>query len=138
MKLLQNGTLKWLGQPLDLAPQERPIPPISVKALRVNATTTSGVNQEIPFQVEDWASDYKIPLGLAGNDSLFNNNNMLVFLVNNEISKVTLWWDGNDIATQTSYAWENIYFNDDPTSGHIRKRIFASGCKQFLCAFTMF
>ncbi len=117
IEVLQNGTLKWLGQPLDLTPQERPIPPISVKALRVNATTTAGINQEIPFQVEDWASDYKIPLGLAGNDGLFNNNNMLVFLVNNEISKVTLWWDGNDVATQTSYAWENVYFNDDPSSG---------------------
>ena len=117
IEALQNGTLKWLGQPLDLAPQERPIPPVSVKALRVNATTTSGVNQEIPFQVEDWASDYKIPLGLAGNAGIFNNNNMLVFLVNNEISEVTLWWDGNDVATQTSYAWENIYFTDNPTSG---------------------
>jgi len=117
IELLQNGTMNWLGQPLDLAPQERAIPPISVKALRVNATTTGGVNQEIPFQVEDWASDYKIPLGLAGKEGLFNNNNMLVFLVNNEISEVTLWWDGNDVATQTSYAWENIYFNDNPSSG---------------------
>jgi len=111
IEVLQNGTLKWLGQPLELTP--RPIPPVSIKAFRVNATI-SGVNQEVPFQVEDWASDYMIPLGLAGNDSLFNNNNMIVFLVNDHVSEVTLWWDGNDTAIQTPYAWENVYFTDDP------------------------
>jgi hypothetical protein len=113
IEVLQNGTLKWLSQNLEITPQARPILPISIKAFHVNATI-SGVNQEVPFQVEDWASDYRVPLGLAGNNSLFNNNNMLVFLVNDNIDEVTLWWDGNDAATQTSYAWENVYFTDDP------------------------
>ena len=113
IELLQNGTIKWLGQNLELTPQARPIPPISIKAFRVNATI-SGVNQEVPFQVEDWASNYRVPLGLAGNNSIFNNNNMIVFLVNDHVSEVTLWWDGNDTAIQTPYAWENVYFTDDP------------------------
>jgi hypothetical protein len=115
IEVLQDGTLMWLGQTLEVTPRARPIPPISIKALRVNATS-SGVNQEVPFQVEDWASDYKVPLGLAGNNSIFNNNNMIVFLVNDNIDEITLWWDGNDTAIQTSYAWKNVYFNDDPSS----------------------
>jgi hypothetical protein len=113
IEVLQNGTLKWLGQPLTLTSNERPIPPICIKALRVNATI-DGNNQEVPFQVEDWASDYMVPLGLASNESIFNNNNMLVFLVNDEVSNVTLWWDGNDTAIQTPYAWRNVYFSDNP------------------------
>ncbi|WGM89133.1 MAG: discoidin domain-containing protein [Candidatus Bathyarchaeum tardum] len=111
IELLQNGTLKWLGQPLEV-PDAHPIPPVSIKAFRVNATIDDN-SCEIPFQVEDWASDYTVPLGLSGNNSIFNNNNMLVFLVNNTIDEITLWWDGNDTAIQTSYAWENIYFDDD-------------------------
>jgi hypothetical protein len=116
IEVLQNGTLKWLGQNLELTTQARPILPVPVKAFRVNVTI-SGVNQEVPFQVEDWASSYRIPLGLAGKESILNNNKMLVFLVNNDISKITLWWDGSDTATQTSYAWKNVYFNDNPSSG---------------------
>jgi hypothetical protein len=131
IELLQNGTLRWLGQNLEITPQARPIPPVSVKALHVNATI-NGVDQEVPFQVEDWASDYMVPLGLAGNESLFGNNNMLVFLVNNEISEVTLWWNGNDTATQTHFAWNNLYFTDDPgyasnygvlDNGHLELRV---------------
>jgi hypothetical protein len=114
IEVLQNGTLKWLGQPLELTSNERPIPPICIKALRVNATI-DGNTQEVPFQVEDWASDYMVPLGLSGNESIFNNNNMIVFLVNNDIDEVTVWWDGNDTAIQTPYAWQNIYFTDDVT-----------------------
>ena len=116
IELLQNGTLKWLSKPLEINPEVRPIPPIAVKAFRVNATI-SGVNQEVPFQVEDWGSDYLVPLGLSGNDSIFNKNNMLVFMINNEISEITLWWDGSDTAIQTPYAWENVYFNDNPSAG---------------------
>jgi hypothetical protein len=112
IELLQNGTMKWLGQPLDITPNAVPIPPVSVKAFRVNATI-NGANQEVPFQIEDWASNYMVPVGLAGNDSIFNNNKMVVFLVNNDVSDVTLWWDGNDTATQTDYAWENVYFTDN-------------------------
>ena len=117
IELLQNGTLKWLGQPLELTTSARPIPPVAVKAFRVNAT--SGVNQPVPFQVEDWASDYMVPLGLSGSDSIFSNTNMLVFLVNNEVENITLWWDGNDRATQTSYAQENNFNGDVSNTYHI-------------------
>jgi len=113
IEVLQNGTLKWLGQALNVTPRARPIPPISIKAFRVNATI-DGVNQEVPFQVEDWASDYNVPLGLAGNNSLFKSNNMIVFMANDNVSKITLWWDGSDTTIQTSYAWKNVYFSDDP------------------------
>jgi hypothetical protein len=112
IEVLQNGTLKWLGQPLEITPKARPIPPVAIKAFRVNATV-SGISQEVPFQVEDWASDYKVPLGLAGNNSIFRNDNMLVFMLNNAVDEITLWWDGNDTAIQTSYAWENVYFTDN-------------------------
>jgi hypothetical protein len=112
IEVLQNGTLKWLGHSLEVTPKERPIPPVSIKAFRVNATTIAG-NKEVPFQVEDWASDYMVPLGLAGNESIFSNNNMLVFLVNNSVNEITLWWDGNDTAIQTSNAWQNLYFTDN-------------------------
>jgi len=112
VELLQNGTLRWLGQPLEMTNNERPIPPVSVKAFRVNATI-DGVNHEVPFQVEDWASDYMVPLGLSGNDSIFSNTNMMVFLMNDDVNAVTLWWDGNDTAIQTPYAWENLYFTDN-------------------------
>ena len=112
IEVLQNGTLRWLGQNLTSATQAKPIPPIPVKALHVSMTR--GVDtQEVPFQVEDWASNYQIPLGLASNSSLFNNNKMVVFLVDHNVDNVTLWWDGQDIANQTSYAWDNIYFTDN-------------------------
>ena len=113
IELLQNGTLMWLGKPLEMTSAECPIPPVCIKAFRINATI-DGNNQEIPFQVEDWASDYMVPLGLSGNDSIFSNTNMLVFLANDHVSEVTLWWDGNDTAIQTPYAWRNLYFDDDP------------------------
>jgi hypothetical protein len=125
IELLQNGTLRWLGQNLELTPKAKPIPPIPVKSLHIN-TTISGVNQEVPFQVEDWASDYMVPLGLAGNASLFKNNKMMVFLVNHNVEKATLWWDGSDTATQTSYAWKNVYFTDDvsnPDNGQLSNGI---------------
>lgn len=115
IEVLQNGTLRWLGQNLTLTTQAKPIPPIPVKALHVSMTR--GVDtQEVPFQVEDWASNYQIPLGLASNASLFNNNKMVVFLVDHNIDNVTLWWDGQDIANQTSNAWNNKYFTDNVTN----------------------
>jgi uncharacterized protein (UPF0333 family) len=112
---LQNGTLRWLDQNVQLSTQGKPIPPLPVKALRINRTV-NGVNHGVPFQVETWGSNYRIPLGLTSNASIFNGRNMLVFLVNHEVEKVTLWWDGRDIATQTKYAWENRYFNDNPAA----------------------
>jgi hypothetical protein len=111
VELLQNGTMRWLGQNLNLTTQAKPIPPIPVKAIHVNQIINS-VEQEVPFQIEDWASDYKIPLGLTNNASVFSSRTMLVFLVNSKVSKVTIWWNGSDTATQTSLAYTNIYFSD--------------------------
>jgi hypothetical protein len=112
VELLQNGTMRWLGQNFNLTQTTKPIPPIPVKAIRVTQTI-NGVNQEVPFQIEDWASEYRIPLGLTSNASVFNGRTMLVFLANPQVSKVTIWWDGQDTATQTPYAYTNKYFTSD-------------------------
>jgi len=111
VELLQNGTMRWLGQNLNLTTQAKPVPPIPVKAIHVNQII-NGVEQEVPFQIEDWASDYKIPVGLTNNASVYSSRTMLVFLVNSKVSKVTIWWNGSDTATQTSLAYTNIYFSD--------------------------
>lgn len=117
VELLQNGTMRWLGQNLQLTTQAKPVPPVPVKAIHVNQTI-DGVNQEVPFQIEDWASEYRIPLGLTNNASLFSGRTLLVFLANSRVSKVTIWWDGSDNATQTAYAYTNRYFTgDNPASG---------------------
>ncbi len=118
VEALQNGTLRWLGQNLQLSTQGKPIPPLPVRTLHINRTV-DGVNHEVPFQVEDWGSNYRMPLGLTSNASIFSSRNMLVFLVNHEVDeveKITLWWDGRDIANQTSYAWTNRYFTGDNPS----------------------
>ncbi len=116
IELLQNGTMRWLGQNLQLTTQAKPIPPIPVKAIRVNQTINN-VNQEVPFQIEDWASNYQIPLGLTNNASVFSDRTMLVFLVNPNVTKVTIWWNGSDAVTQTPYAYTNRYFTDNPSNG---------------------
>jgi hypothetical protein len=109
VELLQNGTMRWLGQNLNLTTQAKPIPPIPVKAFHVNQTIND-VNQEVLFQIEEWASDYKVPLSLANNASVFGNRHMLVFLINPNVSKITIWWNGSDTATQTQNAYKNKYF----------------------------
>ena len=48
VELLQNGTMRWLGQNLQLTTQAIPIPPIPVRALHVNQLI-NGVNKEVPF-----------------------------------------------------------------------------------------
>ena len=108
-ELLQNGTMRWLGQDLQLTTNAKPIPPIPVKSIHINQTI-NGVNREIPFQVEDWASNCRIPLGLTSNASVFSGRTMLVFLVNPNVSKVTIWWNGSDTTTQTPYAYTNRHF----------------------------
>ena len=129
-ELLQNGTLRWLGQNLQLTTQAKPIPPIPVKSIHINQTM-NGINREVPFQVEDWASDYRIPLGLTNNASVFSGRTMLVFLANPNVSKITIWWNGSDTATQTPYAYTNLYFADDTSNGvldnGILKLQFGSG-----------
>jgi hypothetical protein len=119
LELLQNGTIRWLGQDMQLTTQTLPIPPIPVKAIHVNQTV-NGVTQEVPFQVEDWASNYQIPQGLTSNTTIFGNRQMIVFLLNGKVSNFTVWWDGNDAATQTPLAFTNRYFNnDDPTASKL-------------------
>ena len=78
VELLQNGTMLWSGQDLLNSAQTQPIPPISVTSLNLCQT---GSTSEIPFQVEDWASGYQIPLGLSNNYTIFSNNQMIVFEV---------------------------------------------------------
>ncbi|HXX87911.1 MAG TPA: hypothetical protein VEH86_05650 [Candidatus Acidoferrum sp.] len=115
VELLQDGTMRWLGQSLQMTTEARPFPPIPIKAIHVNQTS-GGVSSEVPFQVEDWASGYTIPLGLTSNASVFGDRNMLVFLANPGVTEVTIWWNGSDTATQTPYAYTNRYFNDNPTA----------------------
>ena len=114
LELLQNGTMRWLGQNMQLTTQTLPIPPIPVKAIHVNQTI-NGVNQEVPFQIEDWASNYQIPLGLTSNTTLFGNRQMIVFLLNSKVTDFTVWWNGSDAATQTPLAFTNRYFTNDNT-----------------------
>jgi hypothetical protein len=122
-ELMQNGTMRWLGQNLQLTTQGKPIPPIPVRTIRVNQTI-NGVNQQVPFQIEDWASDYKIPLGLTSNTSVFGSRNMIVFLMTPKVSKVTIWWDGRDNANQTLYAYHDWYFGgDNPSAGTLTNGI---------------
>jgi len=87
VEALQNGTLRWLDQNLQLSTQGKPIPPLPVKALHINRTV-NGVNHEVPFQVEDWGSNYRVPLGLTSNASIFSSRNMLVFLVNTRLKRL--------------------------------------------------
>ena len=116
LELLQNGTMRWLGQNMQLTTQTLPIPPIPVRAIHLNQTI-NGVNQEVPFQIEDWASSYQIPLGLTSNTTLFGNRQMIVFLLNSKVTDFTVWWNGSDAATQTPLAFTNRYFtNDNPNA----------------------
>ncbi len=112
LEVLQNGTVRWLGQNMQLTTQTLPIPPIPVKAIHVNQTI-NGVNQEVPFQIEDWASNYQIPLGLTSNSTVFGNRQMIVFLLNSKVSDFTVWWNGSDAAFQTPLAFTNKYFTND-------------------------
>lgn len=113
---LQNGTLRWLGQNIELTTNANPIPPIPVKNLHLSQTI-NGVNQEVPFQIEDWASNYRIPLGLTSNATVFGNKQMIVFQLDSKVTNFTLWWEGNDEAIQTPLAYVNSFFSDDPDDG---------------------
>jgi hypothetical protein len=131
VELLQNGTMRWLGQNLNLTEGAKPIPPIPVKAIHVTQTI-NGADQEVPFQIEDWSSEYRIPLGLSSNTTLFSSRQMLVFLMNSKVSKFTIWWDGSDDAVQTYLGYTNFYFNDNPSSrtlnnGILRLQFSSSG-----------
>ncbi len=115
VEFLQNGTIRWLGQNLEITSQTMPIPPIPVKDIHVNETI-NGVNKEVPFQIEDWSSNYQLPLGLTSNSTVFSNRQMIVFLLTNKVSEFTIWWNGTDEAVQTPLAYTNKYFTgDNPT-----------------------
>ena len=118
VELLQNGTMRWLGQNLQNTTQAVPVPPVPVKSIHVNETI-DGVNQQVPFQIEDWASSYTVPLGLTNNATVFGNRQMIVFLVNTHVSDFTLWWNGSDQAIQTPLAYTNTYFTGDNPGGNM-------------------
>jgi hypothetical protein len=117
-ELQQNGMIRWLGQNLQLTVQAKPFPPIPVKSMHVNQTIAN-VNSEVPFQIEDWASGYTIPMGLTNNASVFSGTNMLVFLANSNVSQVTIWWNGSDRAIQTPYAYTDKYFTGDDVANGV-------------------
>jgi len=138
VEALQNGTLRWLGQNLQLTTTGKPIPPISVKALHINQTVVNGTSCEVPFQIEDWGSNYGVPLGLTSNVTIFNSQQMFVFLVNHNVEEVTLWWDGRDNANQTSYAFTNRYFTgDNPSAGILTNGILTLNIANFDIASTV-
>jgi hypothetical protein len=120
VELLQNGTIRWLGQNLNMTSAMKPIPPIPVKAIHVSQTI-NGVNQEVPFQVEDWASEYRIPLGLTSNTTVFSNRQMIVFQMNSKVSKFAIWWNGSDEAMQTPLAYtpNTCFTGDDPNNNEL-------------------
>jgi hypothetical protein len=129
---LQNGTLRRLGQNLNLTTTVKPIPPFPVKAIHINQTFTDGTNREVPFQVEDWASNYSIPLGLTNNATVFSNKQMIVYLIDNTVTETTIWWNGSDQATQTNLAYTNTQFSSNSASrtlnnGRLALQLSASG-----------
>ncbi|MCW3999277.1 MAG: hypothetical protein NWE93_03465 [Candidatus Bathyarchaeota archaeon] len=115
LEVLQNGTMRWLGQNLEVTTHTLPMPPIAVKTIHVNQTI-GGVSREVPFQIEDWASNYQIPLGLTANTTVFSNRQMLVFQLNSSITDFTIWWGGIDASNQTAMAYINRYFSDTDTT----------------------
>ena len=125
VELLQNGTMRFMGCNLLQTMQAKPIPPVPVKAIHVNETIAN-VSSEVPFQTEDWASDYQIPLGLTNNASVFSNRNLVAFIANPNVSRVTIWWNGSDTTTQTPNAYTNRYFTgDDPANGVLTNGIIS-------------
>jgi hypothetical protein len=130
VELLQNGTMLWLGQEMTTT-KVRPIPPIPVKSFHVNQTI-NGIDREVPYQIEDWASSYRIPLGLSSNSSVFSSRSMLVYLVTPRVSGLTVWWNGSDETIQTPYAYTNQYFTVNTvqrtvTNGILNLRIDSDG-----------
>jgi hypothetical protein len=128
VELLQDGTLRWLGEDLEMGGEasKLPIPPIPVKGIRVNATLKSDLTKsyEIPFQIEDWGSHYQVPYGITSNTTIFNENCMIVFLVDHTVDHVTVWWDGRDVAKQREYGYKNYFFTgDDSAARHLSNGI---------------
>ncbi|MEM3711510.1 MAG: hypothetical protein QW453_05650 [Thermoprotei archaeon] len=104
VQIYNNGTLSMLGQ--SLTSNSYPIPPVPVKDILVNETnSSSSTPYQVPFQVEDWASNYTVPLGLAGNQTLFSGFQMIAVLVTPSVTEsLTVYWKGLDSWNQTPYA----------------------------------
>jgi hypothetical protein len=107
-EFLNNGTVTELGQCVVSCSSSSvsvPIPPVPVKDILVNETLSGHKSAYVPFQVEDWASNYTVPLGLSGNLTLFSNFQMVVTMVNpSDTQSVTISWNGTDSSRQTLYA----------------------------------
>jgi hypothetical protein len=56
---------------------------------------------------------------------------MVVFLVNHNVEKATLWWNGSDTTYQTSYGWKNVYFNDNPSGGFLNNGLLRLDINNF-------
>ena len=119
IEVLQNGAMQWLGQNVNLTPGPEPIIPLPVKSIHVNQTTIDNVTREVPFQIEDWSSNYTVPIGLTDNASIFSGRNMLVFLVYPNVVNVTIWWDGSETAVQTPLAYTCTAFTGDNVNAGI-------------------
>jgi len=118
VELLQNGTMIMLGQDIVNTTKTQPIPPVPVASLNL---CPAGSTSDIPFQVEDWSSNYQIPLGLTSNYTIFSDNQMVVFEVSPSTSQLTLWWNGSDTSIQPSAAYTDIYFtHDNPGSATLK------------------
>jgi hypothetical protein len=105
MEFLNDGQVRWLEQNLKFTSSTSiPIPPVPVKDLLVNETPTGGKSAYVPFQVEDWASNYTVPLGLAGNLTLFSNFQMIVVEAYTNTQTITISWNGLDSTNQTPYS----------------------------------
>jgi len=109
-EIFNNGTVSMLGENI-LSSTNYPIPPVPVKDLIVNETVKGGKSYQVPFQVEDWASGYTVPLGLSGNLTLFSNFQMIVTEVNTSVTSVTVYWKGLDSQNQTPYAIPKSFVN---------------------------
>ncbi|MEM0121307.1 MAG: hypothetical protein QW688_07720 [Thermoprotei archaeon] len=122
LQLLTNGTVQLLGQNLISSTNLQPIPPIPVKDIRVNETV-SGKSHQVPFQVEDWGFDYTNPLGLTSPDTLFSNFQMIVTLVNTSVSAVTIYWNGADNTSQSSYSIPKSFTNTNNCGNYCVEQI---------------
>jgi hypothetical protein len=105
VEFLNNGQVRWLEQNLVFTSSTPvPIPPVPVKDLLVNETPAGGMSTYVPFQVEDWASNYTVPLGLAGNLTLFSDFQMVVVEAYTNTQTITISWNGLDSTNQTPYS----------------------------------
>jgi hypothetical protein len=110
IEYLQGGDIRFLGKTI---PTGMSIPRVSVSKIRVTTTVViDGVPIQIPvpFQVEDWAFSYQIPLGLSNQKKIFQDGMIIAMLIDHTIDDVTISWDTTDALIPSSS------FNDDPAN----------------------